>query len=240
MKTEEKELEIIPVKKKPISKWAEDDKPREKLMHKGPSALSDSELLAILLRCGTKEKSAIELSREILDTSNRELAQLSKTSVSQLMRIKGVGKAKAAMILAALEFSRRKEAAPPVDLPMLNASMGVVKYLKAQLKDKQHEIFGVIYLNQANRVKGFEVISLGGIASTVADTRIILRKALEVDAVAMILYHNHPSGSLRPSGADKELTFRIREAANYHDIRIIDHIIVSERGYYSFVENGAL
>lgn len=223
-----------------IRNWAEDDRPREKLIRNGAEALSNAELLAVLLNNGTRNKSAVELARDVLDDSGRELNELARKSIPELTRLNGIGSAKAVTILAALELGRRKQATPPQGKKFFSGSDDVAVYLKNCLADKSHEVFGVLYLNQANRVNHFEIISEGGITGTVADPRIILRKALEKKAVSIILCHNHPSGNLKPSVADKELTFKVREAARYHEIQVLDHIIVSETGYYSFADNGNL
>jgi len=223
-----------------IKQWAKDDRPREKLRLKGAENLSNSELLAILIQNGTKEKSAVELGREILRIGKDSLVELGKVSVRDLMKIKGIGQAKAITIIAALELGRRREASRPVSRTIVTTSHDIAGYLQSTLKDYRHEVFGVIFLNRANKIKHFEIVSEGGITGTIADPRIILRKALDEDAVSIVLCHNHPSGSLKPSRADEELTLKIKEAAKYFDIRVLDHIIVSELGYYSFADEGIL
>ena len=223
-----------------IKHWANDDKPREKLLSKSAAALSDSELIAILINHGTKEKSALDLAKEILLLGKNSLHELGKLSIEEFMTIKGIGMAKAISIAAALELGRRRQAGVIIDKPALKDSRDVATYMQTILKDKQHELFAVIFLNQANRVNHFEIISQGGITGTVADPRIILKKALEKNAVSLILCHNHPSGSLKPSKADEELTCKIKEAAKYFDIKVLDHIIVSEEGYYSFADEGLI
>jgi DNA repair protein RadC len=223
-----------------IKDWAKDDKPREKLLSKSPAALSDSELIAILINHGTKDKSALDLAREILLLGKNNLSELGKLSVDQLMTIKGIGMAKAITITAALELGRRRQAGIIIDKPALKESRDVAVYMQSLLRDYHHELFGVIFLNQANRVNHFEIISQGGITGTVADPRIILKKALEKNAVSLILCHNHPSGSLKPSKADQELTHKIKEAARLFDIKVLDHLIVCEEGYYSFADEGLL
>ena len=223
-----------------IREWSKDDRPREKLLSSGAENLSHSELLAILIRNGTREKSAVELARELMMLARDSLAELGKLTVSEMTRVKGIGPTKAIQVIAALELGRRRQAAVPLKKMAVSGSTDIARFLQAKLKDHRHEVFGVIYLNRANKINHFEIISEGGITGTVADPRIILRKALESDAVNLILCHNHPSGSLRPSRADEILTEKIREAAGYLDIRVLDHIIVSEDGYYSFADEGLL
>jgi len=223
-----------------IKNWAKDDRPREKLLSKSPESLSDSELLAILLGTGSREKSAVDLARDVLSLGKNNLNELGKLSLKELQNVKGIGPAKAVGIIAALELGRRRQTAILLDKPLIKESRDIASYLQTRLRDLPHEVFAVLFLNRANRVNHFEIVSQGGITGTVADPRIILKKALEEDAVSIILCHNHPSGSLRPSRADEELTQKIKEAARYFDIKVIDHIIVSERGYFSFADEGLL
>jgi DNA repair protein RadC len=207
---------------------------------KGPESLSDSELLAILLVNGTRSKSALDLAKEILNLGKNNLPELGKLTVKQLTKIKGIGEAKAITIVAALELGRRRQALGFLEKEVITSSNDVAKFLQTILQDYRHEVFAVLFLNRANKVNHFEIISEGGITGTVADPRIILKKALEQDAVSLILCHNHPSGSLQPSKADEELTIKIREASKYFDIKVLDHIIVSEAGHYSFADEGLL
>lgn len=223
-----------------IKKWAKDDQPREKLLSKGAENLSNSELLAILIHNGTRSKSAVDLAKDILRLGKDNLNELGKLSVKQFMQVSGIGEAKAITIAAALELGRRRQATALLHKTVIASSSDIAHYLQTLLRDYRHEVFAVIYLNQANKINHFEIISEGGITGTVADPRVILKKALEQDAVSLILCHNHPSGSLRPSRADEELTTKIREASRYFDIRVIDHIIVSESGYYSFADEGKM
>ncbi len=223
-----------------IKNWAIDDRPREKLLSKSPEALSDSELLAILIGNGTRQKSAVDLAREILLLGKNNLNELGRLSLKELQKVKGIGEAKAITISAALELGRRRQGALLLDKPVIKESRDIASYLQTRFRDLPYEVFAVLFLNRANRINHFEVVSQGGITGTVADPRIILKKALEQEAVSIILCHNHPSGSLRPSRADEELTQKIKEAARYFDIKVIDHIIVSERGYYSFADEGVL
>ena len=223
-----------------IKKWAKDDRPREKLLNQSASSLSNSELLAILIHHGTKDKTAIDLAKEIMRLGKDNLNELGKLTVKDLMRIKGIGEAKAVTIAAALELGRRREAGSYLEKPFISTSRDIANYLQSLLKDQSREIFAVAFLSQANKINHLEIISEGGITGTVADPRIILKKALEENAVSLILCHNHPSGSLKPSKADEELTRKIKEAAKYFDIRVLDHVIVSEAGYFSFADEGIL
>ena len=223
-----------------IKQWAKDDRPREKLLSNGPENLSHSELLAILIHKGTKEKTAVDLAKEILKLGKDNLNELGKLSVKELMKIKGVGEAKAISIAAALELGRRRHASSSLEKSVVQSSGDIARYLQIKLKDYRHEVFAILFLNRANKVNRFEIISEGGITDTIADPRIILKKALEEDATSIILCHNHPSGSTKPSRADEELTNKLKEAACYFDIKVLDHVIVSEDGYYSFADEGIL
>ena len=223
-----------------IKNWALDDRPREKLLSKGPAALSNSELIAILLNNGSKNKSAVELAKEILKLGQDNLNELGKLSLKDFKQVKGIGEAKSIIIAAALELGRRRQATASLDKPVIKSSKDIAQYLQALLKDHAYEVFAVVFLNRANKINHFEIISRGGITGTVADPRIILKKALEEDATSIVLCHNHPSGNLQPSRADEELTKKIKEAAAYFDIKVIDHIIVSEDGFYSFADEGIL
>ncbi|MGE5519320.1 MAG: RadC family protein [Candidatus Dadabacteria bacterium] len=223
-----------------IKQWAKDDRPREKLLLKGPSILSNSELIAILINNGSKNKTALDLAQEILRLGKENLNELGKLGVKELMKVKGIGEAKAISIVASMELGRRRQALATLDKPVVTSSTDVAAYLQTLLKDHRREVFAVLFLNRANKINHFEIVSEGGITGTVADPRIILKKALEEDAVSIILCHNHPSGSLKPSKADEELTFKIKEAAKYFDIKVLDHLIVSDDGYYSFADEGIL
>jgi DNA repair protein RadC len=223
-----------------IKNWAKDDRPREKLLLKGAETLSNSELLAILIHHGTRQKTAVELAQEVLKLGKDNLAELGKLNPKELMKIGGIGEAKAVTIAAALELGRRRQATGILEKPVIRSSSHIASYLQTMLQDLNREVFAVLFLNQANKINHFEIVSEGGITGTVADPRVILKKALEENAVSIILCHNHPSGSLKPSRADEELTVKIREAARFLDIRVLDHIIVSETGYYSFADEGLI
>ena len=223
-----------------IKYWSVDDRPREKMLNKGPAALSNSELIAILLNNGSKNKSAVEMAKEILKLGQDNLNELGKLSLKDLKQITGIGEAKSIIIAAALELGRRRHAAASLEKTVIKSSRDIAQYLQALLKDHTYEVFAVVFLNRANKINHFEILSRGGITGTVADPRVILKKALEEDATAIVLCHNHPSGNLQPSHADEELTRKIKEASTYFDIKVIDHIIVSEEGYYSFADEGNL
>lgn len=227
-------------KKYSIKQWAKDDRPREKLLSKGSAALSNSELIAILINHGSKEKSAVELAREVLKLGKDNLSELGKLSVKDLLKIKGIGEAKAISIVAAMELGRRRQATASLEKNVITSSTDIANFLQTKLKDYKNEVFAVVFLNRSNKINNFQIISEGGITGTVADPRIILKRALEENAVSIILCHNHPSGSLKPSKADQELTYKIKEAAKYLDIKVLDHLIVSDEGYYSFADEGFL
>ncbi len=224
-----------------IKNWSEDDRPREKLLLKGSDALSNAELLAILINNGTRNKSAVDLAKELMALVNNDLQRLGQLSVKEIvnLKVKGLGEAKAIAIAAALEIGIRRGAVEN-KREIIRSSKDVANYFKAQLQYKNHEVFVAIFLNQASKILHNEVLSEGGITGTVVDPRMLLRKALEHNAVSIILCHNHPSGNLKPSQADKDLTYKISEAAKFFDIAVNDHIIVSNEGYYSFADDGLL
>jgi len=224
-----------------IKNWSNDDQPREKLLLKGAETLTTTELIAILINNGTKQQNALELAQELMQHVHNNLQNLGNSSVSELMnlQIKGLGKAKAISIVAALELGIRRSMVLKKKITIKQSS-DVAAYLQAQIGYKQKEVFVVVYLNRANKIIQYEVISEGGMTGTVADPRIILKKALDHRAVSIILCHNHPSGNLLPSKADEQLTTKIKAAAGYLDIQVMDHIIVSEEGYYSFADEGLL
>jgi DNA repair protein RadC len=225
---------------KSIKNWSAGDRPREKMIAQGCASLSDSELLAILINNGNAQKSAVELAKEILKLGKDNLNELGKLSIKDLQKIRGIGMAKAVTITAALELGRRRDNATVLLKPFIRNSQEIAFYLKQNLKDFNYEVFAVIFLNRANKIKHFEIISRGGITGTVADPRLILKKAIEAEATSIILSHNHPSGNLKPSQADEDITNKIKQAASYLDIKVLDHIIVSEDGYYSFADEGMI
>jgi len=224
--------------RKPIRLWATEDRPREKLFRLGAEQLSASELLGILLQTGNRQKSALELGMQLFEMAKQNLQELGRLTPREIAAISGIGDAKAALICAALELGRRRHASLPLDKKQVNSSAEIAQFLQVRLQDLRHEVFAVLFLNRANRINHFEIVSEGGITGTVADPRIILKKALEQNAVSIIVCHNHPSGNLRPSRADELLTQKLKEAALLLDITMLDHIIVSDQGYYSFADEG--
>ncbi|OIR12895.1 hypothetical protein GALL_59620 [mine drainage metagenome] len=210
-------------------------------MLKGAASLSNSELLAILINNGTKDKTAVDLAKDLLAAVDNDLQKLRKLSVREYLqlKIKGLGEAKSISIAAALELGIRRDSSEKKKNIILS-SKDIAEYLRSQLQYKKHEVFTVVFLNRANKILHHEIISEGGITATIADPRIILKKALEHNATAIILSHNHPSGSLKPSKQDEDLTYKIKEAAKYFDIVVTDHIIVSDEGYLSFADEGIL
>ncbi|MCB0431058.1 MAG: DNA repair protein RadC [Flavobacteriales bacterium] len=216
------------------------DRPREKMRSKGARSLSDSELLAILLRSGNADRSAVDLSRDILQAVNHNLSALSRLTLGDLCKFKGMGEAKAMSVLAALELGRRRRATEVTRDAGIGSSSDAFAYIGPHLEDLQHEEFWVILMNRANRVIGLFPVSSGGITGTVADPRVIFRLALEHHACGMILCHNHPSGQLKPSDADKALTRKLCEAGHNLEIQVLDHLIVGTDGYYSFADEGML
>lgn len=221
---------------KSIKTWNEDDRPREKLVLKGKETLTDAELLGILIGSGTPQISAVALCKEILEFANNDLGNLGKLSVLDLQKFHGIGPAKAITIVAALEIGRRRQSENIKEIKKIGSSRDVYKIFLALLADIPHEEFWVLFLNQANKIIGKEKISSGGVSSTIADKRIIIKSALERLATGIILVHNHPSGNLKPSQSDIDLTNKTKEAAKLLDISVLDHIIVSSSGYYSFAD----
>jgi DNA repair protein RadC len=228
-------------KKITIKDWAKDDRPREKLIARGPQALSDSELLALLIP-GSIWNNALEQARLILKNSQDNLLELGKRTVRDLvkMKIKGFGETKATAVVAAIELGRRRQIALAQDRQIISDTKTAAAYLHPLLADYPHERFGVMYLDQSGGLKHFGILSQGGITATIVDPRLIFKKALEENAVSIIISHNHPSGSLQPSKADEVLTKKIKEGASLLDIRLLDHIIVGDRGYFSFANEGLL
>lgn len=223
-----------------ITAWAEEDRPREKLLLKGKGALSDAELLAILLGSGTMGVSAVTLAQEILASVDNNLHELGKRSVAELTRFKGVGEAKAITIAAALEMGRRRQVSDLRERPRVTGSRDAFNAIAPLLTDLHHEEFWVLLLNKANEVFSRERLSTGGMSGTVVDAKILFKTAFDARAAAVIAIHNHPSGSLQPSQADTDLTRRLRKAGELLDLPLLDHLIVSERGYYSFADEGML
>lgn len=223
-----------------IKNWSQDDQPREKLRDKGKDVLSDAELIAILIASGNKDESAVELSKRILAKANHNLNALGKLSLKQLMEFKGIGEAKAITIAAAMELGRRRRLEDELVLTKITSSKAVFELMQPILGELPHEEFWIIYLNNSNKVILKSQLSKGGITGTLVDVRLVLKTALEVGAVGLILAHNHPSGTLNPSNADKELTQKLKLAAQSLDIKVIDHLIITEKAYFSFADESQL
>lgn len=224
----------------PIKAWNEDDRPREKLMTKGKASLSNAEILAILIGSGTKNQSAVELSKLILDKFENNLSLLSKQSIKDLMQFKGIGEAKAITIAAALELGRRRKEEAPTERKKITCSKDVYDYLYADMVDLDHEEFWVILLNRNNVIIDKQKISSGGISATVVDSRLILKYALNHKASMIVLAHNHPSGNTEPSKADIDITNKLKESAKLMDMMLNDHIIFTENAYFSFYDKDML
>jgi DNA repair protein RadC len=223
-----------------IKSWAEEDRPREKLMLKGQHSLSDAELLAILISSGNAEETAVELSQRILKQAGNNLFQLSRMNIKELMEFKGIGEAKAITIAAALELGRRRKETEAPKRERIISSKEVVDIFKPLLGDHLHEEFWILFLNRANMIISKKQISSGGMAGTVVDPKIIFKAALDEKASSIILCHNHPSGNIQPSEEDKKLTKKIIEAGKVLEIMVLDHVIVSHSGFFSFADEGLL
>ena len=224
----------------PIKNWAVDDRPREKLLQKGKISLSDAELMAILIGSGSRNESAVDLCRRILAASEHSLNELGKLSIPQLMKYNGIGQAKAITIIAALELGRRRRTEDALERSKISSSSSVFELMQPVIGDLPHEEFHIIYLNNSNKVIRKMQLSKGGITGTLVDVRLALRMALEIGATSIILCHNHPSGNLNPSSADKQLTQKLKTAGESLDIKILDHLIVTEKSYFSFADEGLL
>lgn len=223
-----------------ILSWAEEDRPREKLLLKGKAALSDAELIAILIGSGTRELSAVDLSKVILQKAVNNLNELAKLSIKDLMKVKGIGEAKAISIIAALELGRRRKESEGVRRALISSSRDAYEQIQPYLLDLPHEEFWLLLLNRANEVIKPVQVSQGGVSGTVADPKIIFKFAIENLSSAIILVHNHPSGNLKPSEADKELTRRLSSAGKLLEIPVLDHLIFTDGGYLSFADEGML
>lgn len=227
-------------KKLNIKSWAEEDRPREKLLIKGKNSLSDSELIAILIGSGNKKETAVELSKKILSSINNDLNMLGKLTTDDLMMFNGIGEAKAISIVAALELGRRRKGIEKVNKPIVKSSRTAYDEVSGVLNDLPHEEFWVIYLNRRNEILKKENISKGGVDGTVADMKIIFKHAINQLASAIILCHNHPSGNLKPSKQDIELTKKLSEIGKLMEIPVLDHLIIGDNNYYSFSDEGRL
>ena len=224
----------------PIKSWAEDDRPREKLLLKGKTALSDTELIAILIGSGSRNESAVALSKRILASIDNNLNKLGKLVVSDLTKFKGIGDAKAISIITALELGRRRRLEEAVELPKITSSKAVFNIMQPLIGELQHEEFWVVYLNNSNKVLYKEQVSKGGLTGTLVDVRLVFKKAIELYATALILCHNHPSGKLQASNADKLITNKLKLAGETLDIKVLDHLIITENAYFSFADENML
>jgi len=222
-----------------IKSWSVDDRPREKLMQKGADSLSDSELIAILLGSGNTEQTAVELAREILTKYDNSLDNIGKLGFRDLMEFKGVGEAKAVSIITALEIGRRRKL-ENVKNKNINSSKDVYEFIYSKIADLNHEEFWAILLNRSNKIVDAYKLSQGGTASTIIDIKLLIRRALSVYAHSIILAHNHPSGNLNPSNSDKTSTEKIKNAAAFFDINVLDHLIICGNKYFSFADEGIL
>ncbi|MDG4716926.1 RadC family protein [Winogradskyella marincola] len=223
-----------------IKNWSQDDQPREKLRDKGKSVLSDAELVAILIGSGSREESAVDLCKRILASVDHNLNALGKLSIAQLTDFKGIGEAKAITIVAAMELGRRRRLEDAVRLDKITSSRSVFDLMQPIIGELPHEEFWILYLNNSNKVIQKNQLSKGGITGTLVDVRLVLKSALEVGATALILCHNHPSGTLFPSQADKDVTLKLKTAAQSLDIKVLDHLIITEKTYFSFADEDIL
>jgi DNA repair protein RadC len=223
-----------------IKNWSQDDQPREKLRDKGKAALSDAELVAILIGSGNREESAVKLCQRILASVDNNLTELGKLSIKQLMEFKGIGEAKAITIVAALELGRRRRGEEALNKKKITSSASVFELMQPIIGELPHEEFWIVYLNNSNKVIQKHQLSKGGITGTMVDVRLVLKTALEVGATGIILAHNHPSGTLKPSEADKQLTTKLSVAAKSLDIKVLDHLIITEKAYFSFADENIL
>jgi DNA repair protein RadC len=225
-----------------IKTWAEEDRPREKLLLKGTHSLSESELIAILLRTGTKESTAVDVGMKLMRKVNNDLHALSKLSVKDILQLKvqGIGETKATTIVAAMELGRRRQLSQVKERDKITSSRDAFEILQPRLGDLKHEEFWIVLLNRANKVTAIERISEGGLTGTVADPRRIFNNALKAEATSIILSHNHPSGNIQPSTMDIELTKKLKKAGEVLDISVYDHLIIGENNYYSFADEGML
>jgi DNA repair protein RadC len=224
----------------PIKSWSLDDRPREKLIEKGNKSLSDAELIAILLGSGSRDESAVDLAKRLLRFSNNNLNQLARLSLHELQNFKGIGEAKSVSIAAALELGRRRRLESALEIPKISSSKNVFELMQPLLADLNHEEFWVLFLNNSNKILTKQQLSKGGFTGTLVDIRLIFKKALEVAATALILCHNHPSGKIKPSLSDKKLTKKIIDAGIVMDIKVLDHLIITEKLYFSFADEGII
>lgn len=223
-----------------IKSWALDDRPREKLVAKGKTVLSDAELMAILIGSGNRQESAVALSQRMLQSVEGNINELAKLSIEKLMTFKGIGEAKAVNIIAALELGKRRQLENLLEKPKITGSKDVFNLMQPIIGDLSHEEFWVLFLNNSNKVLAKHQVSKGGLTATVVDVRLLFKQALELFSVAIIVCHNHPSGKLKPSDADLHLTQKIKNAGTTLDIKLLDHLIITENAYFSFADEGVL
>ncbi len=226
--------------KKSIKAWAVEDRPREKLATKGPRALSDAELIAILIGSGNRHQSAVDLAKDILHKANNNLGELSRYSIKDLMKFPGIGEAKAITIASALEIGRRRIIAKAADKITIKSSRDSFEAIKGYFFDLSHEEFWIFLLNRGNQITHHFLISQGGVAGTVVDVKIIFKHAIDHLASGILVAHNHPSGRSKPSGSDQQITTKIRDAGKIMDVQLVDHIILAENDYYSFSDSGGI
>jgi len=223
-----------------IKSWALDDRPREKLLAKGKAVLSNAELIAILIGSGNRNESAVALSKRILSAVNGNIYELAKLSVEKLTEFNGIGEAKAITIITALELGKRRQLEVALEKPKIVSSKNVANLMQPIIGDLDHEEFWVLFLSNSNKVLAKSQVSKGGLTATVVDIRLLFKRALELVSVAIIVCHNHPSGKLQPSVADKNLTEKMKQAGNTLDIKLLDHLIITEKAYFSFADEGLL
>ncbi len=223
-----------------IKSWAEDDRPREKLLLKGKAALSDAELIAILIGSGNRSETAVDVSKKILNSIDNSINKLGKLSVLDLQKFKGIGEAKAISIITALELGRRRRLEQALELPKITSSKAVFNIMQPIIGELQHEEFWIIFLNNSNKVLYKQQSSKGGLTGTLVDIRLVFNKAIELYATAIILCHNHPSGKLQPSNADKLITTKLIKAGETLDIKVLDHLIITENAYFSFADESLM
>ena len=223
-----------------IKNWSQGDQPREKLRDKGKAVLSDAELVAILIGSGNREESAVALCKRVLASVDNNLSELGKLSIKQLMQFKGIGEAKAITIAAALELGRRRRGEEALIKKKITSSVSVFELMQPIIGELPHEEFWIVYLNNSNKVIQKNQLSKGGITGTLVDVRLALKNALEVGATGIILAHNHPSGTLKPREADKQLTKKLKTAGDSLDIKVLDHLIITEKAYFSFADENLL
>jgi DNA repair protein RadC len=223
-----------------IKHWAEDDRPREKMLHKGYAALSDAELIAILIQSGTREKSAVDLAREILQLGNQNLSHLGKLTLKDFQKVKGIGEARAITLAAALELGRRRQISEGMEQKEINSSRAAAEILIPLMGDLAQEKFCVLCLSASNKLIHYEFVSSGGFNSTLVDPKMIFRTALQHTASRLIIAHNHPSGNLQPSAEDRQITEKLKAGAKLLEMQLVDHIIIADKKHFSFADGGLL